>query len=322
MDLGYPRRPHLRAVFLQILEANGGVKKPPPRQEAAATPAGPFRVFNELKTAQNLPYGIGMRIPSRTLTAVNPLRSPAHTAIARGTAPAAGRTSPSKAPATPTSPFATLVASSTAAPASAAAAASATPTAAGATVPKAASGPLTASVTPVSVQPTGIAALVNAIMSGSLRPTNVTDPSKLAEITPRGTFEMPSIYYASDDTASQIAQLLGGTVVRKPAFGQAPGSTEPLANFIELPNGMTVNAADLAYYAKCGNEGVQQLTADLTQEINQGAAVSAYYDNPSSPMPAFQLGEVGPAISGMTYPAGTLAANGSVINPAMQANKP
>jgi len=152
-------------------------------------------------------------------------------------------------------------------------------------------------------------------MNGSLQPTNVTDPTKLSEVTPRGIFQMPSIYYASDETASQIAQLLGGTVVQKPAFGQMPGSTEPLANFIELPNGMTVNAADLAYYAKCGNEGVQQLTADLTQEINQGAAISAYYDNPSGPVPAFQAGEVGPAISGMTYPAGTLAANGSVINP-------
>ena len=152
-------------------------------------------------------------------------------------------------------------------------------------------------------------------MNGSLQPTDLTDPAQLSEVTPRGTFQMPSIYYASDETANQIAQLLGGKVVQKPAFGEGPGCLEPLANFIELPNGMTVNAADLAYYTKCGDEGVQQLTADLTQEINQGAAISAYYDNPSGPMPTFEIGEIGPAIPGMTYPAGTLAADGSVINP-------
>ena len=201
-------------------------------------------------------------------------------------------------------------------------AAASTPAVASATVPKAAAATPAATLPPVAAQPTGIAALVNAIMSGSLQPSDVSDPSKLTEITPRGTFQMPSIYYASDETANQIAQLLGGTVVQKPAFGQGPGSLEPLANFIELPNGMTVNAADLAYYAKCGDEGVQQLTADLTQEINQGAAISAYYENPSGPMPTFDVGWIGPPIPGMTYPAGTLAADGSIINPSQQASKP
>jgi len=84
-----------------------------------------------------------------------------------------------------------------------------------------------------------------------------------------------------------------------------------------LPNGQTCNAAGLAYYASCGPEGAAQLTADLTQTINQGAAWSNYYANGGS-MPSFATGYVGPPISGMTYPPGSIGADGNVINPAMQ----
>ena len=162
----------------------------------------------------------------------------------------------------------------------------------------------------------GIQALVTAIMNGSFNPTNVTDPSQLKETTPAGTDTMPNFYYASDQTAAQLAQLLGGTVVKMPAFGQEKGYSEPNANFIQLSNGQTFNAADVAYYARTGSEGTAQLTADITATINEGSAWTKYYQQ-GGDMPSFASGYVGPAITGMTYPSGTVAANGNVINPAM-----
>jgi hypothetical protein len=136
--------------------------------------------------------------------------------------------------------------------------------------PAAASGTTGASAaaptdTAATAQP-GIQALISAIMNGSFKPTYVTDPSQLQETTPVGTDTMPSFYYASDATANQLASLLGGTVVQRPAFGQEAGWTEPLANFIQLPDGQTFNAADIAYYANCGSEGPAQLTADLPRK--------------------------------------------------------
>jgi len=128
---------------------------------------------------------------------------------------------------------------------------------------------------------------------------------------------MPSSNYLSDASANQMASLLGGTVIQRPAFGQQQGWTEPLANFIQLPNGQTFNAADLGYYARCSNAGATQLTADLTATINEGAAWTKYYEQGGA-MPFFAMGYVGPPIAGMTYPAGTIGADGNVINPAMQ----
>ena len=179
--------------------------------------------------------------------------------------------------------------------------------------------PTTPVTTPAaaSVQAPGIQALVAAITNGSFQATYQTDPSKLQETTPVGKDYMPNFYYASDATANQLASLLGGSVVQRPAFGQQQGWTEPLANFIQLPNGQTFNAADLAYYARCGNVGAAQLTADITQSINEGAAWTNYYQHGGS-MPSFPMGYVGPPISGMTYPAGTVGSDGNVINPAMQ----
>jgi len=171
-----------------------------------------------------------------------------------------------------------------------------------------------------TAQSPGIQALVTSIMNGSFQPTYVTDPSQLQETTPVGTDYMPNFYYASDATANQLASLLGGTVVQRPAFGQQQGWTEPLANFIQLPNGQTFNAADMAYYARCGDVGATQLTADLTASINEGAAWTSYYENGGS-MPSFGTGYVGAPISGMTYPAGSIGADGNVINPAMQGTK-
>ena len=130
-----------------------------------------------------------------------------------------------------------------------------------------------AAATPAAAVTTpGVEALVTAIMNGSFKPTYVTDPNQLKETTPVGTDTMPNFYYASDQTAAQLAQLLGGTVIQRPAFGQVNGWTEPMANFIQLPNGQTFNAADLAYYANCGNQGASQLTADITATINTGSA--------------------------------------------------
>jgi hypothetical protein len=128
---------------------------------------------------------------------------------------------------------------------------------------------------------------------------------------------MPSIVYLSDDSANQMAQLLGGKVVQMPPFGQVSGGNEPPANFIQLPNGQTFNAADVAYYSRCNMVGSAQLTADLTGTINAGAAWNNYYKNGGA-LPSFTIGYIGPAIAGMTYPAGTIAADGTVINPAMQ----
>lgn len=211
------------------------------------------------------------------------------------------------AAATTTATSAVTTAEATAAKAATAAATASTGTAA-TTAPAGTSG---------TGQPGGIQGLVSAIMNGSFRPTYVTDPSQLQETSPGGTDTMPNFYYASDQTAAQLASILGGTVVQMPAFGHDQGWTEPLANFIQLPNGQTVNAAGLAYYANCASEGGAQLTADLTQTINQGAAWTNYYMS-GGPMPYFVTGQVGPPISGMTYPAGSIGADGNVINPAMQ----
>lgn len=162
----------------------------------------------------------------------------------------------------------------------------------------------------------GISALITAIQNGSFTATNVTDPTQLTVTTPWGNYAVSSFYYASDDTANQLATLLGGTVVQLPPFGQTKNCVEPLANFIQLPNGQTVNAASLALYAQGAGCGTGQLAADLTQTINEGAALTNYYQY-GGPMPMFQVGYTGPAITGMTYPAGTVAADGTVINPAM-----
>jgi hypothetical protein len=154
-------------------------------------------------------------------------------------------------------------------------------------------------------------------MNGTFQATYVTDPSQLKETTPAGTYTMPNFYYASSQTANQLAQLLGGTVVQRPPFCQDKTWNEPVANFIQLPNGQTFNAADLAYYGRCGVQGAAQLTADLTQTINEGAAWTNWYMNGGA-LPAFPTGYVGPPISGMTYPAGSIGADGNVVNPAMQ----
>ena len=164
------------------------------------------------------------------------------------------------------------------------------------------------STTTTPAAPTGISALIAAIMSGSFQPT------------------YSSAGYASAQTAQQLATLLGGTVVQKVPFASCYATTtEATANFIQLPSGQTVNAADLAYYAGCGGGGVPQLAADLTQEINEGGAITSYNDQMVAFLggtgsypgagPIFQPNEIGPAIAGMTYPPGTLAPDGSVINP-------
>ena len=139
----------------------------------------------------------------------------------------------------------------------------------------------------------------------------------LQETTPLQTDTMPSFYYASDQTAAQMASLLGGTVVKMAAFGQVQGWSEPLANFIQLPNGQTFNAADVAYYAKAGPVGSAQLMADITGTINQGSAWTHYYQQ-GGQMPIFAEGYIGPPISGMTYPASMIGTDGNVINPAFQ----
>ena len=223
-----------------------------------------------------------------------------------------GNTAPSST--TNVSPDSIFAPSASVTTASTAAAAAAAKTAAAAAVAAAATVPAAAAAT---AQPAGIQALVTAIMNGSFKPTYVTDQSQLQETTPAGTDTMPNFYYASNATANQLASLLGGTVVQKTAFGQDSGWNEPLANFIQLPSGQTFNAADIAYYANCGSEGPSQLTADLTQTINEGSTWTNYYMN-GGQIPSFAEGYVGPPISGMTYPAGSIGADGNVINPAMQ----
>jgi hypothetical protein len=163
----------------------------------------------------------------------------------------------------------------------------------------------------------GIEALVSAIIGGTFVGTNVTDPSKLQEINPLRTDTVPSFYFASDQTAAQLAQLLGGKVVQMPPFGQDKGWSEPNANFIELPNGQTFNAADVAYFSKVGVPGAAQLTSDITATINTGAAWTNWYQN-GGQMPSFAPGYVGPPITGMVYPAGSIGPDGNVINPSSQ----
>lgn len=174
-----------------------------------------------------------------------------------------------------------------------------------------------AATTTTPVTTPGIEALVSAIIGGTFVGTNVTDPSKLQEINPLGTDTVPSFYFASDQTAAQLAQLLGGKVVQMPPFGQDKGWSEPNANFIELPNGQTFNAADVAYFSKVGVPGAAQLTSDITATINTGAAWTKWYQN-GGQMPGFEPGYVGPPITGMVYPAGSIGPDGNVINPASQ----
>jgi hypothetical protein len=114
--------------------------------------------------------------------------------------------------------------------------------------------------------------------------------------------------------------MLGGKVVQMTAFGQDQGWTEPLANFIQLPSGQTFNAAVVANIANLSVPGgAAQLTADLTQAINENSAWTDYDHNGGS-APTFAAGYIGPAISGMAYPTGTVAADGTIINPAMQSS--
>jgi len=196
---------------------------------------------------------------------------------------------------------------------------SATTTQASATATPAATVTTAAADTTPAVSNPGVEALVTAIMNGSFQPTFVTDPSQLQETTPMGTDTMPNFYYASDQTAAQLAALLGGTVVKSTPFGQDEGWSEPQANFIQLPNGQTFNAADVAYYANTGSEGADQLTADITATINQGSAWTQYYQSDGKmSMPIFAEGYVGPPISGMTYDPSMIGSDGNVINPAMQ----
>jgi len=161
----------------------------------------------------------------------------------------------------------------------------------------------------------GMAALVNAIQNGTFQVSYVTDPSQLKETTPWGTDTLSSVNYASNQTAAQLAQLLGGKVVQMTAFQDSAGSADPMANYIQLPNGMTFNAADVAYYGSATMPGgPAQLTACLTATINQGAAWTNYQLNGGTE-PSFAEGYIGPPVSGMTYPPGTIGANGMVIDP-------
>jgi len=74
-----------------------------------------------------------------------------------------------------------------------------------------------------------------------------------------------------------------------------------------VANGQTFNAADVAYYARCGVQGPAQLTADLTQTINEGAAWTNYYTNGGS-LPSFPRATSAPH-QRMTYPAGAIGAD-------------
>jgi len=248
------------------------------------------------------------------------------TAIATATAAVvdkAVRTPGETAPATraPAIPAATAQATATTAAATtttAAAATTTTTTTAATTTATAATTATTASTATTTATTTpGVEALVTAIMNGSFKPTYVTSASQLTETYPGGTDTMPNFYYASDQTAAQLAQLLGGTVVKQTPFGQDEGWSVPDANFIELPSGQTFNAASVAYYANTGSEGAAQLTADITSTINQGSAWATYYQQ-GGQMPSFSAGYVGPPIAGMTYPSGSIGSDGNVINPAMQ----
>jgi hypothetical protein len=209
----------------------------------------------------------------------------------------------------PASTAATTSTETVAAAASGTASTTATATTAAATSDVTASGASSAG--------TGIQGLVSEIMNGTFQPTYVTNPAQLQETNPAGTDYMPNFYYASNQTADQLASILGGTVVQMPPFGQDQGWKEPVANFIQLPNGQTFNAADVAYYAKTSNAGPEQLTADITQTINQGSIWTNYYQNGGT-FPTFAEGYVGPPIAGMTYQPNMIDTNGNVINPAMQ----
>jgi len=203
--------------------------------------------------------------------------------------------------------------------------ASANATAAAATADSASTASAAIAVTPAASDTTststtkpGVMALVQAMMNGTFQTSYVTDPAKLTQQTTYGTDMMPADYYASDATANQMAQLLGGKVVHLQPF-HAGMYVEPTANFIELPNGQTFNAADVAYYSRYGDLSQNQMLACVTQTINQGAAWTSYNQSGGKgTMPEFALGYVGPPISGMDYPAGTIGADGNVINPALQ----
>lgn len=91
--------------------------------------------------------------------------------------------------------------------------------------------------------------LAHQMNSGNINPTFSTNTFQ-PNYTPQGVLStLPPDLYVDDNTAQQIAASLGGTVVK-----QIPeslnGTGVPPANFITLPNGQTVNAADIAQIAK------------------------------------------------------------------------
>ena len=268
--------------------------------------------------ARQLNSSTALTAPGRPATLANPtpasptLFSNIFQSLNQNTETSAAATSTSVSPEILFTPKLTTPASGDAGAAATTAAGASSSAASGTTATATAAGS-----TASAAAATGMAALVSAIMSGSLHATYVTNQSQLAESTPYGTTDyMPNFYYASNQTAQQIASLLGGTVVQMAPFSTNNGFDEPPANFIQLPNGQTFNAADLAYYVNAPNTGETQLTADLTQTINQGSAWTNYYQN-GGPLPAFPENYVGPPISGLTYPAGTIDSYGNVINPAV-----
>ena len=177
----------------------------------------------------------------------------------------------------------------------------------------------------------GLLALIANIMASPqpLPYSAITDPALLQGTTPYGPTTVPNSDYATSQFAYGLAQILGqgALVVSMPPY-YAPDETWPVANFIKLPNGMTFLAASVGYYFQFPQLGQAQLLADLTQTINEGSALTVYFQSeaptiPGGPagspnpalMPNFPVGYIGPPIPGMTYPPGSIGSDGNVINP-------
>lgn len=108
---------------------------------------------------------------------------------------------------------------------------------------------------------TDVSDLAYAIATHQIHPQFISGMKWYPAYLPPGTADyLPENLFLDDATSQQIAGLLGGSVVKgvpdraQPTMGNevwqnAPGSPLPMANFIQLPDGTTVNAAALASVA-------------------------------------------------------------------------
>jgi len=85
-----------------------------------------------------------------------------------------------------------------------------------------------------------------ALVANQVHPSYLTNQTWQPAYEPGKTELLPSDLYLDDATSAQIAGLLGGSVYKAQPPGNLQGSGIPDANWIRLPDGGSVLAADAA----------------------------------------------------------------------------